>query len=126
ARTHNQRRNRLDALRVLFRDVTDRVYWFALGTNDYGLDRWSAAEFGAALATWLDELHAALPGVHVVIQSPTPRTDESGLNDDDLPAFRAQMEAVADARTEWTTYVDGSTLCDVEFVSSAFPNDVGQ
>lgn len=97
--------------------ITDRIasyeptiVWVAVGHNDYGLDRWTAANFQTGYADFLDKLHAALPSAAIYAQSPTVRVDESanGLGDT-LGAYRTAISNACSGRP-WVTFVDGSTF----------------
>ncbi|MCC6520488.1 hypothetical protein IT403_00685 [Candidatus Nomurabacteria bacterium] len=84
--------------------------WVAIGTNDYGLNKWSATNFGTAYAATLDDLHAALPSARIVCQTPIVRSSESANSfSNTLSSYRSQISTICNARS-WTTLVDGSTL----------------
>ena len=83
--------------------------WLAIGTNDYGLNKWTAAAFGTAYAALLDDLHTALPGATIYCQSPITRTVETAYgNGSTLGDYRTQISNAASARSSYCTYVDGS------------------
>jgi lysophospholipase L1-like esterase len=85
------------------------ILWLAIGTNDYGLARWSAANFGVAYADLLDKIHAALPGCFVYCQTPLTRTSEVANSfGDTLGAYRTQIATARAARPTYTALVDGS------------------
>jgi len=84
---------------------TPPVVWFQIGTNDYGLSKWSAASFGTAYAATLDDLHTALPSAQIVCQTPIIRGSEGTL-----PDYRTQIASVCNARSPWATLVDGTTI----------------
>jgi lysophospholipase L1-like esterase len=81
--------------------------WIGIGHNDYFLDRWSAADYGAAYAALLDDLNAALPGLTIYAQSPIIRNPDpiNGFSET-LTDYRAEVAAAASGRS-WVTYVDG-------------------
>jgi lysophospholipase L1-like esterase len=100
--------------------------WLAIGTNDYGLNKWSATNFGTAYAATLDDLHTALPSARIVCQTPIVRTSEvangfgNTLND-----YRNQISTVCNARS-WTTLIDGSTLLTTsDLVDGVHPTTSG-
>lgn len=100
--------------------------WLAIGTNDYGLNKWSAASFGAAYAALMDDLHAALPGLAIFAQSPLIRSTEtangSGSTTDD---YRDQVLAAATGRA-WVTYVDGKSILTTAVLSDGIhPTSAG-
>lgn len=84
--------------------------WLAIGTNDYGLNRWSATSFGTAYAALLDDLHAALPSVPIFCQTPLVRSSEgSNSFTNTLTEYRSQISTICTARP-WTTLVDGTQI----------------
>ncbi len=87
------------------------VIWIAIGTNDYALNSWSAANFGTAYAALLDDLHTAIPSVKIFCQSPIVRVNEGANSFGNTTGdYRSQILTVCNARSSFTTYVDGSTL----------------
>ena len=87
--------------------------WLAIGTNDYGLNRWDAASFGSAYAAVLDGLHTALPQARIFCQTPLPRKSEApNSKGNTLADYRAQIETVCNTRN-WATLVDGTKLLSV-------------
>jgi len=86
------------------------IFWLAIGTNDYGLNRWSAANFGAAYAATLDDLHAALPSLKIVCQTPLLRNSETANTFGNTTSdYRSQIVNVCTARP-WTFLIDGSAI----------------
>jgi lysophospholipase L1-like esterase len=85
--------------------------WLAIGTNDYGLDKWSAASFGTAYAALLDDLHAALPSATIYCQTPILRTTETanGLGST-LGDYRTQIGTAQSTRSAYATLVDGTAF----------------
>lgn len=86
--------------------------WIAgLGTNDFGVAPWNAADFGAAYATMLDELRAGAPHATITCQTPTRRSDSEAANakGSTLLDYCAQIQAVATAaaRVRYCRFVDG-------------------
>ena len=89
---------------------TPSVVWLAIGTNDYGLNKWSAAGFGTAYASLLDALHAALPSVIIVAQSPIVRSSEvANTFGNTLGDYRTQIATACGARW-WARFVDGTQI----------------
>jgi hypothetical protein len=84
--------------------------WMAIGTNDYGLNYWTAANFGTAYAALLDALNAALPSLVIYCQTPIQRQTETanGLGST-LPDYRAQIATAVSTRTSFCTLKDGTT-----------------
>jgi len=94
--------------------------WLAIGTNDYGLEEWSAADFGTAYAALMDDLHVALPSATIYCQTPIERTDESAnIFGDTLGDYRTQIATAVSTRTAFAILVDGT---DVAFPQS--PGDL--
>ena len=87
------------------------VVWLAIGTNDYGLTKWNASNFGTALASVIDGLHTALPSARIICQTPLTRTNESanGLGST-LGDYRTQITNVCNARSSYATTIDGSNF----------------
>lgn len=85
--------------------------WLAIGTNDYGLNKWSAASFGAAYAAVLDAIHAALPSATVICQTPLVRSSEAANSyGSTLGDYRSQIVSAQSARPSFTTFVDGTGI----------------
>ena len=88
------------------------VIWLAIGTNDYGLNKWSAASFGTAYAALLDDLHAALPTTQIFCQTPLIRTTETAnVSGSTLSDYRTEIVNSCTARA-WTTLVDGTGILE--------------
>ena len=87
------------------------IIWLAIGTNDYGLNKWTAANFGTAYAALLDDLNAALPGVAIYCQTPLVRTTETANTlGDTLIQYRAAIATAVSTRTAFATLVDGTAI----------------
>jgi len=102
---------------------TPATIWLAIGTNDYGLNRWSAANFGTAYAATVDDLHTALPSARIVCQTPIDRTTEVA-NDfgNTTPEYRTQITNVCGARS-WATVIDGTQIMETtDLVDGVHPN----
>lgn len=85
--------------------------WLAIGTNDYGLNKWSAASFGAAYAALLDDLRAALPATAIYCQTPLLRTTETAnASGSTLANYRSQIATAVSSRTAFATLVDGTAI----------------
>lgn len=105
------------------------VIYLCIGTNDYGLNLWTAANFGTAYADLLDRLHTKLPNVRIYCQSPLQRTSEgaNGLGST-LPNYRTQISSAASARSSYCTYVEGAAQAIVptaELDDGLHPNTTG-
>lgn len=89
--------------------LSPSIIWLAIGTNDYGLNKWSAANFGTAYAAVLDDLHTALPSATIYCQTPIERTSEvANTFGDTLGAYRTQIGTAQSTRGPWAVLVDGT------------------
>ena len=85
--------------------------WLAIGTNDYGIITWSAANFGAAYAAVLDAIHTALPSCLIYTQTPIVRTSEAANSfGNTLGDYRTAIASAQSTRTGFTAFVDGTTI----------------
>lgn len=101
--------------------------WLAIGTNDYGLEPWSAASFGAAYAALLDDLHVALPSALIYAQTPILRAVETANGwGSSLGDYRTQIAAAQSTRSSYCTLVDGSAFMTLASIpDGVHPNDAG-
>jgi len=85
------------------------ILWLAMGTNDYGLQKWSSADFGTAYADLLDKLHTALPSLVIYAQTPIDRTSEAELTAGwgTLGDYRSAIATAVSTRTAYCTLVAG-------------------
>jgi len=85
--------------------------WLAIGTNDYGLASWSAANFGTAYAALLDDLHTLLPSAVIYCQTPILRSVETanGLGST-MADYRTQISNAVSTRTAFCTLIDGTAF----------------
>lgn len=87
------------------------VLWMAIGTNDYGLNAWSAAVFGVAYADLLDKLHAAMPSLVIYCQTPLLRvTETANGSGSTMGDYRTQISTAVGTRTGYCTLVDGTAF----------------
>jgi lysophospholipase L1-like esterase len=85
--------------------------WLAIGTNDYGLNKWAAAAFGTAFAALLDDLHTALPDAAIYAQTPILRTTETAnASGSTLGDYRTQIATAQSTRSAYCTLVDGTAF----------------
>lgn len=89
--------------------------WLAIGTNDYGLNLWTAANFEIGYADLLTKINMAFPAATIYCQTPIDRFPETanGLGDT-LGAYRTAIANAASGKS-YCTVVDGT--------GSAFPQD---
>lgn len=79
-----------------------------IGTNDYGLNRWNAANFGIAYADLVDKFNALQPSIPILLISPLQRIPETANSfGDNLQAYRNQISSIAAARPSFCTYLNG-------------------
>lgn len=104
----------------------DRI-WLAIGTNDYGLAKWSAADFGAAYGAMLDDIHALMPSVRVYCQTPIVRSSEVANSfGNTLGDYRTQIATAVGTRTAYATLVDGTAFMTTASLSDGVhPNTAG-
>lgn len=101
--------------------------WMAIGTNDYGLNLWTAANFGTAYAATLDALHAAMPDLHIYCQTPILRLVETanGLGST-LGDYRTAIATAVSTRTAFCELVDGTTFMTLaDIPDGVHPNSTG-
>jgi lysophospholipase L1-like esterase len=85
--------------------------WLAIGTNDYGLNLWSAAAFGTAYADLLDKLHTALPAATIYAQTPLSRTTETANGSGStLGDYRTQIATAQSTRSAYCQLIDGTAI----------------
>ena len=101
--------------------------WLAIGTNDYGLNKWSAASFGTAYAALLDDLHTALPSATIYCQTPLLRTTETANGSGStLGDYRTQIGTAVSTRTAYATLVDGTAfMTTASMLDGLHPNTAG-
>ena len=104
-----------------------QVIWLAIGTNDYGINGSTPANFGANYAAVLDGLHAALPSCVIFAQTPLSRGSEGpNVYGATLGDYRAQIEATVSTRTSFTTLVDGPSIMPTsDMPDGVHPNAAG-
>lgn len=89
--------------------ITD--LYIALGTNDYGLNKWAViADFQTAYSNFLIAINTALPTCRIIVQTPLSRTTEtangSGLT---LAQFRTAITNACSGKS-YVQLVNGTTL----------------
>lgn len=87
------------------------IIWLAIGTNDYGISLWTAANFGTAYADLLDKIHALLPSATIYCQTPIDRTSE-GANGvgSTMAQYRTEITTASNARSGYCVTVDGTAF----------------
>jgi len=87
------------------------IIWLAIGTNDYGLSKWTAANFGTAYADLLDKLHIALPSAAIYAQTPIVRaTETANALGSTMAEYRTQIISAQSTRSDYCTLVDGTEI----------------
>jgi len=97
----------------LFFGSPARILWDAIGINDWAAGNWTAAQFGAALTTLYNAIHAIDPTVQIYSQTPiiTGGGTEAYTNaKGEVPGAFRTAKAAASAGMSWVTVVDGTTL----------------
>lgn len=85
--------------------------WLAIGTNDYGLETQSAADFGTAYADLLDQLRLQAPSRKVYCQVPITRSSEvANVFGDTLDDYRSAIANAQASRSDWTVLVPEMTV----------------
>lgn len=102
------------------------IIYLAIGTNDYGLNKWNANNFGNAYAAVLDDIHSSLPSVKVICQTPLVRGNESANSfGNTLNDYRNQIVTACSSRS-WATLVDGAAfLTTSDLVDGVHPSTAG-
>lgn len=108
-------------------EYSPNTIWLAIGTNDYGLNKWSASAFGTAYSALLDALHVALPSAIIYAQTPLPRTTETANGSGStLGDYRSQIATCVSTRTSYTTLVDGTAIMTTASLGDGVhPNTAG-
>lgn len=95
----------LDALVASLLSVKPNAVWLAIGTNDYGLNKWSADDFERSYRSLLEKLR----GVKVYAQTPITRSpDEPNKLGDRLDSYRQAIVRAAEGLE--VEVIDGSHL----------------
>lgn len=91
------------------------TFYMTIGTNDYGLNLWTAANFGTAYAALLDDLHAAMPNLYTYCQTPILRAVETanGLGST-MQDYRDAIQAAVVGRTAFCEFVDGTPFVSLD------------
>lgn len=107
--------------------LSPSIFWNAIGTNDYGLNKWSALDFGIAYAAVLDDLHAAMPSLVIYCQTPIVRTVETANNYlNTLGDYRSAISTAVSTRTSFCTFVDGTAiLTTADLADGVHPTTAG-
>jgi hypothetical protein len=114
-------------LQLVF-DATTIQIWDAMGFNDYGMSRWSAASYGAACGTFYDQLHGQQPAAQIFAQTLLITGLESTPNTfGDVPPDYRAAKAAAAATRPFVTLVPGPSLMSVGNLSAdgIHPNNAG-
>jgi len=106
--------------------IEPAVIWLAIGTNDYGLNRWTAAEFESAYTLLLADLHAALPDAVFYAQTPIVRTIETAnTKGSTMAQYRTAISTAASGKA-YVTVVDGTAFMTTASLSDGVhPNTAG-
>lgn len=101
--------------------------WIAIGTNDYGVNNWSASDFGVAYAEMLDSLHFAQPDMSIYCQTPLVRSSEGANSYGSTTGdYRSQIVTAVSTRTAYATLVDGTEILTTDdLADGVHPNTAG-
>jgi lysophospholipase L1-like esterase len=110
--------NAINTLVAHFASYHPSTILIPIGANDYGLNRWSAADFGNAYGAVLDALQTAMPTVRLVCLTPTVRVKPAATGPNAfgpgnaLSDYIAQVTNVCGARSSWTnlTLIDSTNI----------------
>jgi lysophospholipase L1-like esterase len=104
--------------------------YLALGINDFvlaGDDRTSLTDYEISMANLLDALHAAMPELHIYVQSPILYLgmDPNAVGET-VQGYRDACAAAVSGR-DFAEHIDGLPLVPVEGISAdlVHPNDIG-
>lgn len=99
-----------------------------MGTNDWGLDLWNAASFGAMYGQVLDAVHALDSTIQFVCETMTHRSGETtpqSIHGSTLQDFRDAVTAAVSTRTSFCRVIDGTqafTLTQIAAVGGLHPD----
>lgn len=89
--------------------LSPSIIWLAIGTNDYGLSLWTAANFGTAYAALLDALHTVLPSATIYCQTPITRSVETANGvGSTMAQYRTEITTASNARSGYCVTIDGT------------------
>ncbi len=113
--------NLADRFAFHLRGATTKTVVMQIGVNDALTPLWSAASYGAGLATLFDAIHAVDPTIHIEFWSPIVCTSDATV-----APYRAQA-VIACAGRAWVTYRDGLTFMTASGLSGdgLHPTDNG-
>lgn len=102
------------------------IIWLAIGTNDYGLNKWSASSFETAYEALLSDLHTALPSATIYAQTPILRSTETANGSGStLGNYRTAISNAASGKA-YVTVVDGTAfLTTGDLSDGVHPNTTG-
>jgi lysophospholipase L1-like esterase len=119
---------------ALARDVVTsgaKSIWLAIGTNDYGLGRQSAADFGARYGALIDAIHALDPSIQIYCQTPilrvAPASESANRFGSTLTDYRTQIATVVSTRAAFSTLVDGTAIlaAGASYADGVHPSTAG-
>lgn len=111
-------------------EIAPDIIWLSIGTNDFGLNKQSAADFEIAYAALLDAVHTALPSAAIYAQTPTIHLDEAFVNafGDVIADYRTAIANAQSTRAGWCVLVDGTGAgwpLPADLDDSIHPNTAG-
>lgn len=98
-----------------FSGFSTKILYIQHGHNDWGDsggNLWSAASFGTAYASLLDNIHTDDPSIVIYAQTPIVSSSQTDTNTfgDNLAAYRSQITTVCNARSSYCHTIDGSAI----------------
>jgi hypothetical protein len=108
---------------------TNQTIWLAIGTNDYGLNKWNSTDFGVAYARLLDEVHTQMPSAIVYAQTPITRAVETANGHGSTTAdYRNEIINATATRTSFCTLVNGTDILTypTDYADTVHPSQAGQ
>lgn len=116
-------------------DLVDRIESYspdyiyqAIGTNDFGISKASAATTGTRYASLLTDLNAAAPSAQIYCQTPLSRTDENTPNTfgNTLANYRTAIASAVSGKAYCTLVNGPSIMTNTRMPDGVHPDNAGQ
>jgi lysophospholipase L1-like esterase len=106
--------------------VSPNIIYLAIGTNDYGLNRQSANNFGIQYGQLIDSVHSSLPNATIYAQTPLNRSTETANTfGNTLQDYRDQIISVVVSRS-YVKLVNGTQILSTSDMDDGLhPNFAG-
>lgn len=117
----------IDAFVTTIGEYNPDILYMHIGTNDYGIELCSAADFETYYGDVLDALNAAYSSLVIYCQTPLVRSDETANTfGDTLDDYRTAISNAVSTRTSFATLVDGSSIITTDDLDDGtHPNSTG-